>query len=120
MIVSHHNEGWHYRSLTILSREDELKVGQRFVLPGCEDAESLTDCKVESLDIPELEEMVSVTQPGHIQYVWPDDGTDDAGARQSVGYAYTETLGWIVGVNEARAEFEKPLRRLFQQSVLVS
>lgn len=116
VIVSHPNESWVKRSLIPLTREAELRVGQRFVLDGCTDAENLDDCRVESLAIPELEGIIESAEPGHVSYVWPDDGGPDAGAGQIVGYAATENLGWVVGVNEASAEFKAPLTRLYRQS----
>jgi putative methionine-R-sulfoxide reductase with GAF domain/HAMP domain-containing protein len=115
VIVSHPSEEWHYHSVIPLSREDQQKVGLRFVLPGCS-SDNLEGCTVESLDIAGLEPLAEIAAPGNLQYKWPSDGTDRTNTEQIMGCARTETIGWIVGVNQGRAEFEEPLRQLYLQS----
>ena len=122
IFVSHRNEDWLMSSTVPLDRETELRVGQRFVLEGCDDAENLDDCTVQSQDVPILAEIVNATQAGNIRYNWPEDGSADAGAPQVVGYAPFEAIGWVVGVNEAGAQLQEALIQLYQEtgiSVLV-
>lgn len=114
VIVSHPIKDWYYRSILPLTREAELKVGQRFVLSGCEDAKNLDPCKVNTLNLPELAPVLGGSATGkNATYRSPIDGTE-----QIVGVATTKQLNWTVAVNEAKEEFTSPLTQLAQQTAL--
>ena len=114
VIVSHPNDKWYYHSLVPLSRETELKVGQRFLLPGCEDAKKLENCKVASLNLGTLSTTVSASSDlRNATYTLPSDGSG-----RIVGLANTTTqLNWTVGVDESRQDFTTPLNLLAQQTL---
>ncbi len=122
VIVSHPNQDWQYTSLTPLAREVELKIGQRFALNGCEDPKNLEGCKVKSLSLPTVAEVISKTEVSnsttgtgvrHGNYVSPIDGSE-----QIIGVANTSQLNWSVVVNEAKSEFTAPLTFLALRTFL--
>lgn len=122
VIVSHRNQDWYYSSLTPLTRDVELKIGQRFVLNGCEDPKNLASCKVKSLNLPVLAQVISNanastgssgTGARHGNYISPTDGSE-----QIVGVANTTQLNWRVVVNEAKSEFTAPLNFLALRTIL--
>jgi len=115
VIVSHPNPKWYYHSLQPLSREAELKIGQRFMLPGCEDSKNLVNCKVESLNLGTLASSInSSREVRNATYTLPSDGSE-----RIVGLANTRTqLNWSVGVDESRLEFTRPIALLASQTML--
>ena len=113
VVVSAPNEEWYYSSLAPLSRDVELQIGQRFMLSGCEDSKNLNNCKVKSLNLPNLAQVISNTNTPagtsganarYGSYISPTDGSE-----QIIGVANTTQLNWRVVVDEAKSEFTAPL-----------
>ncbi len=114
VVVSHPNPKWYYHSLIPLTREAELKAGQRFVLSGCEDSKKLDDCKVQSLNLNTLATTIGESSlVRYATYKLPSDGTE-----RIVGIANTTQLNWTVGVDEAKSEFTAPLNLLATQTMV--
>jgi hypothetical protein len=116
VVVSHPNPNWFYHSLIPLTRDAELRVGQRFRLSGCEDPKNLTNCKVQSLNLSPLASVVGGSdEVRHVTYRLPSDGSE-----RIVGIANTSTqLNWSVGVDEAKDDFIAPLKQLARQTFLI-
>ncbi|MCX6081345.1 MAG: GAF domain-containing protein, partial [Chloroflexi bacterium] len=115
VVVSHPNPDWYYHSLIPLSDETQLKVGQRFMISGCEDPKNLTDCKVKSLNLAPLAAIAGESDiVRHATYKLPSDGSE-----RIVGIANTKQLNWSVGVDEAKKEFTAPLDEVAQR-ILIS
>lgn len=67
--------------------------------------------EIRSLDMPELaRSVVGATAQGNVSYVSPLDRQAEV-----AGYAPVRGHDWVVVVSETRAQFEAPLRRLFDQ-----
>jgi HAMP domain-containing protein len=114
VIVSHPNANWYYHSLMPLSQDEQLKVGQRFMLSGCEDSKNLTNCKVASLNLAALDAAIEGSDVvRNATYTLPSDGT-----QRIVGLANTKQLNWSVGVDEAKQEFTAPINQLAEQTML--
>ncbi len=108
VVVSHPNPTWYYHSLIPLTHETELKVGQRFMISGCEDPKNLANCKVQSLNLSPLAAIIGGSDVvRHATYKLPSNGTE-----RIVGIANTKQLNWSVGVDEAKNEFTAPLDQL--------
>ncbi len=115
VVVSHPNPDWYYHSLIPLTDETQLKVGQRFMISGCEDPKNLTDCKVKSLNLAPLAAIAGESDiVRHATYKLPSDGSE-----RIVGIANTKQLNWSVGVDEAKKEFTAPLDEVAQR-ILIS
>jgi HAMP domain-containing protein len=115
VIVSYPDPKWLYTSFAPLSHESEMKAGQRFVLPGCENPQQLEGCKVRSLNLPSLSDVVSGNNSNarNATYISPLDKTE-----RIVGVANTKQLNWSVVVDETKSDFTMPLAALARQSVV--
>ena len=114
VIVSHPNQSWYYHSLIQLPNDVQLKVGQRFMLSGCEDPKNLGNCAVQSLNLSPLASAIGGSSAvRYATYKLPSDGSE-----RIVGIANTTQLNWSVGVDEAKKEFTAPLDALAQQIIL--
>ena len=114
VIVSHPNPNWYYHSLIQLPKDIQLKVGQRFMLSGCEDPKNLSNCAVQSLNLNPLSLAIGESSTvRYATYKLPSDGSE-----RIVGIANTTELNWSVGVDEAKKEFTAPLDALALQTML--
>ena len=115
VIVSYPDPKWLYTSFAPLSRAEELKVGQRFVLSGCEDPKNLADCNVRNINLPSLAHVVTgdISVPRNATYISPLDKTE-----RIVGVATTQQLNWSVIVDETKSDFTTPLAALASQSLI--
>jgi len=80
----------------------------------------MDNCKVPVMADTGLGEMVSDGKlSDNLEYIWPDDGSPDAGKSQIVGYAKIQKIDWVIGVNKAQEIFSQPLTNLFRQNSLL-
>ena len=114
VVVSHPNPSWYYHSLIPLPDKEAIKVGQRFMLPGCEDSKNLVNCKVNSLNLSTLASVIGESDiVRHATYKLPSDGSE-----RIVGIANTKQLNWSVGVDKAHKEFTAPLDQLALETAI--
>jgi GAF domain-containing protein/HAMP domain-containing protein len=92
------------------------------VLSGCEDSKNLVNCKVKSLNLSNLAQVISntnspagasATNARHGSYISPIDNSE-----QIIGVANTTQLNWRVVVDEAKSEFTAPLNFLALRTLL--
>ncbi|NRR34057.1 HAMP domain-containing protein [Oxalobacteraceae bacterium] len=101
VLVLHPDEKQLYRSLVPLSKEALARIvaDQRF-----------RRHRIENLHMPDLAKaLIGTTASGSIRY-----HSTLSGGEEYAGYAPVEGHNWVVGVTEPRAQFEAPLRSLFQ------
>lgn len=105
VVILHPDPKALYASLTALKPErlQAIRADQRFR------RDRLTD-----LQMPELAHaMVGAQALGHVTY--PSSWTHN---EQIAGYAPVRGHDWVVGITEAREQFEQPLRRLYLQLLI--
>jgi GAF domain-containing protein len=114
MIISHPSPNWQYNTLMPLSQDAELQAGQRYLVPGCDNATNLESCNVESLNLPTLAEAIENSEKSqHATYLSPEDNSE-----QIIGIAKTRQLNSTVIVNESMSEFTAPLNSLALRALL--
>jgi hypothetical protein len=108
VVLSSPEPGWDYHSLAPLERTVELEAGQRYGLAGCENAQELAACTVNSLNLPTLAAGIKAgIDPRNAIYKSPVNGKS-----QIAGIANIKPLNWSIVVNRARQEITTPLNIL--------
>jgi hypothetical protein len=114
IVLSSPEPGWNYHSLAPLERTVELEVGQRYMVDGCDNAQELVACKVDSLNLPTLASVIKTgIDPRNAEYKSPINGKD-----QIVGIASIKPLNWSVVVSQARQEIITPVNILALLSLI--
>lgn len=100
VVVEYPDKRMLYRSLMPLPKDKiaEIVADQRFRRD-----------RIDSMNSPDLAKaMVGASSTGNIIYYSSLSGTEEI-----AGYAPVQGSNWVVGVSESRADFEAPLRQLF-------
>jgi hypothetical protein len=115
VVVIHPDASLNYRSLAPLTREEEIRVGRRFVRDGCtpdDEATWDTTCFVPNLGLDDLASKLQSGSEGYASYTYGDN------ARRIAGFAPLSEISWEVVVSQPYEEFSAPLNSLARQSAL--